>query len=474
MIRVLVVDDDKLVRKGLISAMPWEDFGMRVIGEAANGDKALEFLEAEEADLLLTDLAMPVMSGIELMRIVRKRHPHMHIVVLTLHRDFEYIQEALRLGAIDYIAKVQLEKERFEEVLGRIKERIGERSAGGAPETGRSGSGMYTSDSGYAFLSLLEEPDSEWIKALPMPPGAGWDEVESGLWLWAAAEEPDMADLTETLQTETHLEPGWGAIRLSGLSGLHPKEAYRRLREYRDREFFYRYDPSGPFGSLSVKAWEHPAEARSEESIGLMKSRWSSHEWIHQDSMFKEFIGDLKRLRLPKAKLIGLLYSLADEWNRLFYPVGLPNIEPGTSYDYWYQVEAWFEHTRDSIRRSIDKPSFSKEVVASIMNAVRFLQEGAERQMTAADVARQVNMSRSYFSQCFKEIVGKTFNEYLRSVRMEKAKEYLIYTNKTIQWIAEHTGYSDEKYFSRSFREHTGLLPSEYRHTNRGREMSGG
>lgn len=82
-------------------------------------------------------------------------------------------------------------------------------------------------------------------------------------------------------------------------------------------------------------------------------------------------------------------------------------------------------------------------------------------------------MSRSYFSQCFKEIAGKTFNDYLRQLRVEKAKEYLLYTNKTIVWIAENTGYMDEKYFSRSFREQIGILPSEFRLTMReGREMS--
>lgn len=72
-------------------------------------------------------------------------------------------------------------------------------------------------------------------------------------------------------------------------------------------------------------------------------------------------------------------------------------------------------------------------------------------------------MSRSYFSQCFKQLTGKSFNEYVRHIRIERAKEYLTHTQKPIGWIAEHTGYLDEKYFSRLFREQTGMLPSEYR-----------
>lgn len=72
MIKVLIVDDDKLVRKGISSAMPWNEFNMEVVGEASNGAKALDFLETQPVDLMLTDLAMPVMSGIELMRTARQ------------------------------------------------------------------------------------------------------------------------------------------------------------------------------------------------------------------------------------------------------------------------------------------------------------------------------------------------------------------------------------------------------------------
>lgn len=126
MIKVLVVDDDKLVRKGLISMMPWQEFDMKVVGEASNGENALQFLESHSVDLVLTDLGMPVMSGIELMRVLRKRYSELHVVVLTVHQDFEYVQEALRLGAIDYISKVDLdlEKEQLEDMLGRIADRI--------------------------------------------------------------------------------------------------------------------------------------------------------------------------------------------------------------------------------------------------------------------------------------------------------------------------------------------------------------
>ncbi|MFC5447679.1 response regulator [Paenibacillus aestuarii] len=124
MIRVLIVDDDKLARKGLISIMPWSEHGMVVAGEAANGAKALEFLEQHAVDLMFVDLSMPVMSGIELIQAVRQKHPNLRSVVLTFHEEFEHVQTAYRMGVLDYISKVRLELEDDDLILKRIREKM--------------------------------------------------------------------------------------------------------------------------------------------------------------------------------------------------------------------------------------------------------------------------------------------------------------------------------------------------------------
>jgi two-component system response regulator YesN len=186
MLKVLIAEDDKLVRKGLIALMPWEQFGLQIAGEAVNGEAALQFLENHEVDLLITDLAMPVMSGIELMRAVRMRWPHIWLVVLTFHQDFEYVQEALRLGAIDYIVKTQLDKESMEDVLSRIVGRIRE-EAGKPLRAGRllaAGKDQLQFQSHYGYALILPREDHE-------PPMSGadrrlsedWLEIEQGLWL---------------------------------------------------------------------------------------------------------------------------------------------------------------------------------------------------------------------------------------------------------------------------------------------------
>ncbi|MBP3967304.1 response regulator transcription factor [Paenibacillus lignilyticus] len=128
MIRVLVVDDDKLARKGLISIMPWSSHDMVVVGEAANGAKALEFMEKHEVDLMFVDLSMPVMSGMELLQVTRQRFPGLRSVILSFHEEFENVQTAYRMGALDYLSKVRLESEDDEQILKRIQQQMsGER-----------------------------------------------------------------------------------------------------------------------------------------------------------------------------------------------------------------------------------------------------------------------------------------------------------------------------------------------------------
>ncbi|CAN7619446.1 response regulator [Paenibacillus sp. LjRoot153] len=257
MIKVMVVDDDHLVRKGFISMMPWRKHKLEVVGEAGNGKKALEFLENNQVDLLITDLAMPVMSGIDLMRSVKEKYKDISMVVLTFHQDFELIQEALRLGALDYITKVELEHEHMDEVLRRI-------------------------------VNKMEEQK--------------------------------------------------------------------------------------------------------------MRSRDTHVQHLHVTTLTEE-----------------------------------------------------------------DEGPYSPEVKASVWKAVDIIHSEFQHDLLLPDIAKRVNMSRSYFSRCFRDVAGKTFNDFIREVRVNHAKAMLTQTNKSIGWIATQAGYPNEKYFSKVFRELTGILPGEFR-----------
>lgn len=448
MINVLIVDDEKIVRKGLMTFIPWSQFGMTVVGEANNGENALKFIEKNKVDLLFTDLAMPVMSGIELMREVNKCYPHIQIVVLTLHQDFEYVQEALRLGAIDYIPKTELETEQFEELLVRVVSLIDMKKVKSQNSTP---SDYGKVDRVYVAYSFAHQQD-EYPDELPTLHGAV--EVEEGTWYWPFYPEQFIASQSQ-----------YAFVCIEGLSQLDRKGILQVIRGYRRNGLFYDYHPSQELLHVNKQAI-HPPKSTGDYNLQELKHKWLMTEWLYENDIFNELLQELAVLRLPPIRLTRLFFSLTDEWNRMYGAMLNQPILIEDSFTCFVEFKAWAAQTRTVIHESNMKPQFSIEIQSSIAKAKSIAQHRFNKQLTAGDIARQVNMSLSYFSQCFKQIVGQTYTDYLRDIRMEKAQGYLLNTNKTIQWIAEEVGYTDEKYFSRLFKEQIGVLPSDYRQMN--------
>lgn len=457
MIRVLVVDDEKIVRKGLISFMPWEDFGMIVVGEANNGEKALEFLETNKVDLLITDLAMPVMSGIELMEEVSQRYPHIQIVVLTLHQDFEYVQKALRMGAVDYIAKTELEKEQFEDVLERIVSLIEQKDSLKRQLT--SEEEIEETNDLVVLYALNLQRDETKIDASLLKRAF---EADVGIWYWTDMLEREKESILEWMNSKLE----YALIVFQNLKGMDRKSILQLLRGYQKSDLFYDYDPVQPFQIVQSEELLTKEKKETKYDLNRIKEKWLSGEWIYDDAVFINMLHELKAMRMQPIRLTRFFYSLTDEWNRLYSQI---LSEPITIEDFlssWFHFEIWLKEIREIIKVINTKTPYSDEIHDSIMRAVTLAQKMIDHPLTAGEIARKVNMSSSYFSQCFKDIIGQTYTDYLREIRMERAKEYLRNSTKTIQWISEKVGYNDEKYFSRLFRDYVGVLPSEYRRTD--------
>lgn len=118
MFTVLIVDDDKLARKGLIAVTDWAKCGLEVVGDVANGLLAMEFLKTHQVDLAIVDMSMPVMSGLDFIRASTQLYPDLQYIVLSFHEDFDYVQSALRLGALDYISKLRIEEDCTQSFIG--------------------------------------------------------------------------------------------------------------------------------------------------------------------------------------------------------------------------------------------------------------------------------------------------------------------------------------------------------------------
>ena len=105
MLKVLIVEDEEMIRKGIVLTVDWAALDCVVVGEAANGLEGLEAARRLEPSLIITDLKMPQMDGIEMLRTLRAEGCNAYVIILTAYDNFSYAQSALRLGAVDYLLK---------------------------------------------------------------------------------------------------------------------------------------------------------------------------------------------------------------------------------------------------------------------------------------------------------------------------------------------------------------------------------
>ncbi|MBP3521918.1 MAG: response regulator [Oscillospiraceae bacterium] len=124
MMKVVVVEDETLVRRGIVLTVDWAGVDCAVVGEAADGMEGLEVIRESQPDLIVTDIKMPRLDGIEMVRQLRAEGNRAHVIILTAYSDFSYAQAALKLGAVDFLLKPFQDGE-LEEAVTRLKSRVG-------------------------------------------------------------------------------------------------------------------------------------------------------------------------------------------------------------------------------------------------------------------------------------------------------------------------------------------------------------
>lgn len=105
MLKIVVVEDEELVRRGIVLAVDWATLGCVVVGEATNGEDGIKEVERFNPDIIITDIKMPKMDGLEMVRQLRERGNAANIIILTAYSSFAYAQSAIKLGAVDYLLK---------------------------------------------------------------------------------------------------------------------------------------------------------------------------------------------------------------------------------------------------------------------------------------------------------------------------------------------------------------------------------
>ena len=447
MIRVFLVDDEKLVRRGIIGLIDWEKYGMEGVGDSGNSQETLEFLKREEVDLLFSDLEMPGLSGVPFLQEVKKVRPEIQIVVLTMHQEFELIQQSLRVGILDYITKAQIEGENVDAFMESIRERY--------RETVR-----YTQLSerrvGPEEISIWEAPDKKQGKAfagLLKKAGVSFEKLDDRhLLLQEGVQTDEFLKAPEAEQSSLICLTEVKGIAYSQLEDLLKGTVKEKL--FQDREpgrmvYEYRYPEL---------VNTQPGESRKTVLELSMKM-----EFMLVQKVYEETLEIIRHAALNNEERVAAFYHFNLHWcefsgkdfSRYFEEVG--------SFRWWYEWKGWFEEIRKKVLERVGEDREELESIQAIHQAMNYIREHMDREITLEELLRLTGMSKSYFSRNFKDVTGKTFVTYLNDMRIETAKKYLTETKQPIYWIASQVGYVDEHYFRRVFRERTGVTPKQFR-----------
>jgi two-component system response regulator YesN len=453
MIKVIVVDDEKLVRSGLISMMPWSKFDIKVVGEAANGQKALDLMGTMDVDMLITDLVMPVMSGFDLIKAVRERYPQTAFVVMTCHEDFAYAKEAIRLGALDYIVKNDLETEVMDDVLARVVSKFNDFSK---KETTRT---TIASDVGSLiyYPNSVEMPAEEMNDFFTQYKSYGIDKNFYYLPLDIRSEEA----LHKTLLSKSDVV----LVRIFKLPEKPFSQILKLVSIYKENGFFYDNQSEQRFFEINAET----IQTTPDSIIETIQKRWLSFSWIYLKSEYDSLKQEITEKRPNPSQLKTTFHQFMLEIGHLFISIETASrwLSEISDIPSWYRFEKHLDGLRATLRGGALDESYSEEIVNGIVSAIQYMHKHTDYDFTQQKLADIANMSRSYFSIHFKLITGKSFTEYIRDLRLVKAKKLLLQSNKPIYWVAEQTGFKDERYFSRLFFQYVGLHPTEYRKQTR-------
>lgn len=504
--KVLIVEDEYLTRQGIRHMLDWGAEGFEIVGEAGNGKDALELVEKLHPHIVLTDMVMPVMDGLELEKRLRETHPEIQLAVLSSYSDFGYVRDSFQSGAVDYILKPTLNPKDLLAAMKQLASHIP-----GLTLTGRKDrslslcveqllSGYPMEDLQRQLQAALDKPDFVLMGMdtarifVQDPPAADRQEK-----LLAQAADTFLADYTHVQLTAKE------SIQLLAVN-LTPWEreplfaALRALAEdiaQKEPRTFYVASEVCTGLSLLRKTYSGPF-LRNMDRYFYCKGRhfMTGQEFgaVHTAPKFDsaDYAKCLEALQADRA-----LDTLEGYVRRVLAEQSLDEPELKTLVqNAWYQLMSTFEdqHLSPDNLASFKRDCFAKiqacayseefAQVFSVLQAdfraiivqyglnaqgntirsiLRYIDEHYAQPLTLSGLAQQFSFNYTYLSSYFRTHHKEGFSEYLNRVRIRHAAELLREGTLAVSRVCEAVGYTDQSYFTRVFKKWTGTTPRDYR-----------
>lgn len=472
MYKAIIVDDEKWIVEGIKAGVEWDRFGFEVAGDAANGQEALGLIETLRPDVVLTDIKMPVLNGLELIKQGRELYPETLFVVLSAHAEFAYAQKALNYGTFGYCLK-PFEIEEIHGMLNRLATSLSARQ--------KSTPLFFAPDLYEAICANETEHVSRLIREHGMSVHKNSRIKPVVL---QAGRFPDPPDHLQ------HLRFQMSPRRCGCLVYEDQAEAF--LHHLKDAAGFTEYSiGTGP-------AIADPAELSSSlESASLASygkfTTGNSGVFTAPPSLnplIEEFMKNLAEaldkkdrvhfnacMSTAKNHFHSGKFSIKDAYliftavMTLFYREGASS--SAKVFEGYEQLSIYFgnaesmidylaEHTLNYL--SGDVPALVSEVShKTIRKILAYIHDNFTQDISIQGLSEKFYLSPNYLCHLFKKEVGENFIEYISNLRIEYACRLLAETDLPVKQIGENCGFNDYFYFTRIFKRIVSQTPTQYR-----------
>ncbi len=481
--KILTAEDDQNFRYAIKEFVPWETSEFEIVGEAIHGKQALEFLKKNSVDILLTDMDMPVMNGVELIREVKKLYPTIRILALSAYDDFGFVKESMKLGAEDYILKQDMDGDA---ILGTLREICGKQRPEQKKEQYQKELCQFLvstktdlQDSAEYFESLFEKKQ---LYIVLYQNGELTDLYEklrlAGYIYWLPWNEKvvaigDVGDLRssqrisekirETVKkSREELKNCMAGVSASGTGirslptlmkqaqgallylTFHPEKQIAFYEECREKLERRERELRCSFEKIQFSGKPEEIEEICERLKQLFQKKMPDKYYVNENltALYQAYAVQMK-ISLQERNTL----SVYEEFQRI------PCMDDKIKY--------LFQKLKDANQRRGNKDYQGENL--EIRRTMEYIQKHYTEEISLKTVADHVGLSENYLSNLFKNEVGDNLTNYVNQLRIEQAKKLIATTSMKTYEIAEAVGYHSASYFSTIFRKITGSPISTYK-----------
>ncbi|MBP8989057.1 MAG: response regulator [Clostridia bacterium] len=497
MYRALIVDDEPTAIDFLQTLIDRKAPDFQVVGKAGNGQECLSQITETKPDIIISDIRMPVMDGIELIKQINSDYPKILTLLVSGYEEFEYARQALKYNAVDYIKKPVVPRV-FSEVMAKMKEQLDVVFFEERNRTIRNLTKGIVADPGLlnkyfpeeAYYGILVRKNGLPRRFLATQENEIFSEVYESIIVYGRDEMESLYLITEEML------PGHGQqALLQYIKGLLVKEnkdaffttviaAQEPIRKEdfssKIKELYRVLDTKTIIGRSQILFIEDCSVSSviSENTNTLQINTQMIKKLAHCLSLqqYDRVRQELKKIFDICQKEARTQLQVEELVQQVLFLLRNYGVAPDYGSGIEYDIEDAFYHAADMgmLSESIDALFFEdKEAIITANSKIdtpeyfnlikNYIISNMEKPLTLQLVSKELGISQTYLSKMFRKYENKSFNNFLTQIRMEEAKR-LIKSDKDlyIKDIAALVGYPDQFYFSRLFRSYTGVCPSDY------------